>query len=155
MSLSLTPINEAWQIQKIKKPKIQNSFSNHDTQVKLLRENNHQIQPTNIIPSGSNLSEKNYKPVANSQEAVSQPKIDSKSHLLINFDNPLVIDYLSKYKESFAKTLIEELIINSISKPPEIVQPQKVETFIDDNDNSLIIIIVLASVLLYSVACDN
>ena len=81
---------------------------------------------------------------------------------LIDRKNVTIIDHhtshvenLSKYKESFAKTLIEELIINSISKPPEIKQPKRVETFIDDNDNSLIIVILLALVLLYSVACDN
>ena len=144
MSLSLTPINEAWQIQKIRKPKIQNNFSNPDTQVKLLRENNHQIQPTNIIPSGSNLSDKNYKPVTVTNPQEEKPYNNSKDHLLFKLDNPLVIEYLSKYKESFATNLIENLILDSINKTQE---PEKVETFDQVNDNSVIIICALMFIL--------
>ena len=104
MSLSLTPINEAWQIQKIKKSKIQNNFSNHDTQVKILRDSDQLTHSKEIIPSGSNLSEKNYKPISQvTPQDDDHISVSPKNNLLINFDNPLVIDYLSKYKESFAE----------------------------------------------------
>ena len=152
MSLSLTPINEAWQIQKIKKPKLQNSFSNHDNQVKLLKENNHEIHPKNMIPSGSNLSDKNYKQLAPSTDIV-QPlaKQSEKQSLTIEFDNPIVLRYLNKYKESFAKELVEGIIVNSIEEKSQ----HTVETFTDGkNVDNTIIIIILAVILLYSLASD-
>lgn len=112
MSLSLTPINEAWkniktpqQFQKKEKNKNkQNIYSNPETQSKILTE-------LGMIENHLDIEEPN-----------KQIEIQNMDSLNINLKNPELVNMLKPYSNDY----IETIILNCINKKDNSILPKEI-----------------------------
>tara|TARA_B100001094_G_scaffold329425_1_gene392137 strand:+ start:3911 stop:4345 length:435 start_codon:yes stop_codon:yes gene_type:complete len=132
--LSLTPLDEAWNIVKFKKSK-ENKYAKPDVQNKILNTKPQQI----VLP--------NYDP------DIGGPLLPiSKPSLLIKINNPDIINRLKPFKEEYISDLVVQALIQ-FHKPKEVVaEPVTIETFEnehdDDNDNTLCFLTIMLILLL-------
>ena len=105
MSLSLTPLNEAWNIPKVKKKKEQNTYTKTETQKEMLIDAN--LEVNNNIPSGNNNIDVNYhKPLQEQQVETN----DNKQSLTVQITDSEVIQLLNRYNMSYIKDIINKSV---------------------------------------------
>ena len=135
--LSLTPLDEAWNIVKFKKSK-ENKFTKSDVQNEILNTKSKEI----VLP--------NYDPdIGGPLIPISQPS------LLIKINDPDIINRLKPFKEEYISDLVIKALIQ-FHKPKEVQQvvtdPVTIETFEnehdDDNDNTLCFLTIMLILLL-------
>lgn len=142
MNLSLTPIDEAWNVQKSKHSSF-NKFSQKATQQEILSASGYGIATSE--PEG--YSGKDFAPHKSQQPSPSpEPPTDqptspapttSMKTLTIEINDPKLIQSLKPYTNDYIQEKILKALSNEVEKP---------ETFIgkpEISDNGLIIIVIL------------
>lgn len=156
MNLSYTPINEAYNLPKIKRQSKVNDYSTSNLQKKFLQEKNFSVSDNSPFPSENNLNS-NQPYTTETQYARPQYSMPETSPVIPEFKltlrDPSLLQELKKYREDY----IESLIKDSLFKPPQSSQQElvsynqnQVEHFVGSMDNdtkNLILIFILVLVI--------
>ena len=146
MNLSLTPLNEAYTIPKVKKPQSTNVYSNPDHQKTLLKTAKYEV--TETTPSGyigpHVESIENHKPpVEQNLEIVPQ----KNTGITLNITDPELVELFNDYKPDRVEKIIKKQFVKSPS--------MQIETFTNGLSNvcsidstNMIMYILLAILLI-------
>ena len=154
MSLSLTPLNEAWNIPKVKKKKDQNTYTKTETQKEMLIDAN--LEVNNNIPSGNNNIDVYYHEPLQEQQV---EKKDTNQSLTVQITDNEVIQLLKRYNISYIQNIINKSVkkyLNSNTKEDNSNTKEDVETFqgfkslsaFENQDSNMYIYILLALIVL-------
>ena len=131
MKLSLTPINEAWQLQKVKKSKSTNRYTKPDTQIQLLQEVNQKTNSPAYVPVPGEFATSNstleYQNDVEKHEDVSEV-------INVTLTDVNALRILKPYKEEYINKMINDLVITHLVDKG--MNSEIVETFTNDNTNS-------------------
>jgi hypothetical protein len=154
MSLSLTPLTEAWSIPKVKKKKEQNIYTTNDAQKKILNDANLELNTS--LPTGNNINEMKYFATSNEKIPQSIEKENSekenikKKSITVEITDNSVVQLLEPYNMSYIKTIINKSIKQYLNKDVE-EYVEKFETykpFQINKSSNMYIYILLAIIVL-------
>ena len=131
MKLSLTPINEAWQLQKVKKSKSTNRYTKPDTQIQLLQDVNQKTNSPTYVPVPGEIATSN-STLEYQSDVEKHENVNEAINVTLTDVNALRI--LKPYKEEYINKMINDLVITHIVDKG--MNSETVETFTNDNTNS-------------------
>lgn len=155
MNLSYTPINEAYNLPKIKRHSKVNDYSTPIVQKKFLQEKNFSVSDNSPFPSENNLNS-NQPYTTETQYVRPQYFMPESSPVVPEFKltlrDPSLLHELKKYREDYIESLIKDSIFKPQSSQQEIVShnENQVEHFVGSMDNdtkNLILIFILVLVI--------
>ena len=146
MSLSLTPISEAWLPPKPRKYK-RNEFSESNKQVEILKNSN--LQVTNSAPSGNDTryvgfahaSDPSSSPEAPPVESTSQPKT-RKETLSVDISDDTILDKLQPFKQEYVTYIVHSALYKHFA-----IDPEPEAKNIDNNLKTIIALVALLFVI--------
>ena len=124
MNLTLTPLNEAYNIPK-QKPKAKiNMYTEESTQKKMLENAAHQTN--NHIPEGYTVND--YA----TQDSVIPKTVSTPAGITLRITDPELMDLLSIYNENYIPQLLKKCLLqNNVEVVPQKIE--KIEKFTDFN----------------------
>ena len=146
MNISLTPLDEAWKIPKLKKPKNMNKFSKETVQKDFLQNANQEI--TNSEPTGNDIQKSNYQ-VVDVVDLQPQPQ---KETIQIDIDDTNIISLLKPYNIDYIKKIVYDGIKLVLQKPKQanvekFVGKPITATSVTSEDSTAIYILIALLVL--------
>jgi hypothetical protein len=154
MNISMTPLAEAWKIQKPKKNKEQNQYTSNDNQKKILKTLN--LPVTDAQPSGYN-NQTEYEPIIQSNKVSdsSETLEISQEELIVKISDENILEKLKPFNYAHIQKLVHQGLENVLKPSPKI--EEKIESFIGSTSTNEILIYVLIGLVLLDITlkCHN